>query len=470
MPVLISKPNNSMHLIDQLTYSYKGNQLIAVDDAVRTTTGYDFSDHEHYYNGVDAEYEYDANGNLKRDDNQGILDITYNYLNLPISITKNGGNRLEYIYDASGNKLRQLYYKEELLVKTTDFIGNFVYENGVPAYIMNDEGRLVYANNGRTYFAEAYLKDHLGNVRVAFRREYGVLKVRQVNSYYPFGMNIKQLSANSTDPNHPNEYLYNGKLMQDEMGLNWLDYGARGYDGVLGRWHSSDPRAEKYFSWSPYSYCYNNPLNFVDPQGDTVKFAGNAEKTAYDAYKNNVNSSVEAYDKRTQKLRDKGKTERADKRVANRGSNEYVQIQEELNKTESDEIVFMVRMGSNISSKEGGGNITYNSDTKQIDVNIGSKGDWTTMQRVAHEFKHVDQYINLELDLSPNGKGGLFYDKTDEIAAFRRQNFFGTVVDPVKIVNENYSTLRDGPKSFHLLNLTEQTQYKTTKYLYHGKK
>jgi RHS repeat-associated protein len=365
--------------------------------------------------------------------------------------------------------VKQIYFTniEGTVSKESDFIGNFVYENGVPAYNVYDEGRIVYNTDG-TYFGEAFIKDHLGNVRVTCRMDHGQVRVRQVDSYYPFGMNIKELSQNSTDKVKPNEYLYNGKMMQDEMGLGWLDYGARFYDAVLGRWHTSDPRAEKYYSWSPYSYCYNNPLNFIDPQGDTVKFAGNAEKTAYDTYKNEVNSSVEAYDKRTQKLRDKGKTERADERDANRASNEYVQIQGELNKAESDETVFMVRMGSNISNKEGGGNISYNSVTKQIDVNIGSDGEWTTMQRVGHEFKHVDQFINLELDLTLDGKGGLLYDKTDEISAYRRQNFLGEKeVDPIKTVNDNSSTRRERPKSFHLLDPPEQNQYETLNYIYH---
>jgi RHS repeat-associated protein len=137
----------------------------------------------------------------------------------------------------------------------------------MPSCIVYDEGRVVYANNSRTYFGEVYLKDHLGNVRVACRRENGVLKTRQVDSYYPFGMNIKGLTLNSTDVNRPNKYLYNGKQMQDEMGLGWLDYGARFYDGVLGRWHSMEPYAELVPGISPYAYCYDSPVNFNEPDG-----------------------------------------------------------------------------------------------------------------------------------------------------------------------------------------------------------
>ncbi|MEI6062470.1 MAG: RHS repeat-associated core domain-containing protein, partial [Bacteroidota bacterium] len=96
---------------------------------------------------------------------------------------------------------------------------------------------------------------------------HGQLKVRQVDSYYPFGMNVKGLTANSTDATRPNEYMYNGKQMQDEMGLNLLDYGARFYDAVLGRWHSPDPLAEDRNMVSPYNYCQNNPISRIDEDG-----------------------------------------------------------------------------------------------------------------------------------------------------------------------------------------------------------
>jgi RHS repeat-associated protein len=285
--------------------------------------------------------------------------------------------------------------------------------------------------------------------------------------YYPFGM---RFFPESTSNSAAIGFRYNGKEFETMNGLNRYDYGKRMYDPALGRWHVADSRAEKYFSYSPYNYCANNPLNFIDPQGDTIKYAGATEEAAYNDYKNTVKSRVQAYDKRTQTLRDKGKTERADKRDANRSDNAYVQIQGELGAAESDENIFMIRMGGNISNKAGDGNISYNSSTQEIDVNISLGGGWTTMQKVAHEFKHVDQFINFMLDLNPNGGGGLLYDKTDEVAAFERQNLFGTRVDAKTFVNENYSDRREGPKSFHLLTPIEQTQYKSTKYIYHGKK
>lgn len=92
------------------------------------------------------------------------------------------------------------------------------------------------------------------------------------------------MTAMSFDYSSGNKYRYNGKELQDDMGLDWFDYGARFYDPALGRWFSEDPLAEGYFSNSPYHFSGNNPVRFLDLNGmnyDDFYFAQDGELIAY---------------------------------------------------------------------------------------------------------------------------------------------------------------------------------------------
>ena len=87
---------------------------------------------------------------------------------------------------------------------------------------------------------------------------------QEVNVYYPFETIIHLLSDTISSTN---AYKYNWKELQKEFNLKWLDYGARMYDPIVGRWWTPDPMAEKYYHISPYAYCGNNPIRFIDPDG-----------------------------------------------------------------------------------------------------------------------------------------------------------------------------------------------------------
>ena len=245
---------SSYGLIDNLTFTLAGNQLSRVDDAAAASAyngGFEFKDGVKQAN----EYTYDSNGNLTKDLNKGISNISYNCLNLPSAVTFSDGSTIVYTYAADGAKLKTVH-KIGGTTTTTDYCGNVIYENGVQKLLLTEEG-YVTLSDGKYHY---YLKDHQGNNRVVINQS-GT--VEEANHYYPFGGVFA--SSGNVQP-----YKYNGKEYDGKKGLNWYDYGARHYDAALGRFTTNDRFSEKYHSLSPYQYGANNPVNTIDINGDSL--------------------------------------------------------------------------------------------------------------------------------------------------------------------------------------------------------
>ena len=245
---------SSYGLIDNLTFTLAGNQLSRVDDAAAASAyngGFEFKDGVKQAN----EYTYDSNGNLTKDLNKGISNISYNCLNLPSAVTFSDGSTIVYTYAGDGAKLKTVH-KIGGTTTTTDYCGNVVYENGVQKLLLTEEG-YVTLSDGKYHY---YLKDHQGNNRVVINQS-GT--VEEANHYYPFGGVFA--SSGNVQP-----YKYNGKEYDGKKGLNWYDYGARHYDAALGRFTTNDRFSEKYHSLSPYQYGANNPVNTIDINGDSL--------------------------------------------------------------------------------------------------------------------------------------------------------------------------------------------------------
>ena len=282
--------DTSYPIIDNLTFTYTGNQVTRIDDSGSTPT---YTGAFNFVNGVSQsnEYTYDKNGNLTKDLNKNISSIQYNLLNLPTSITYSSGKSATYIYDATGRKLRTSYKASASATAVpTDYCGNMIYENGVLKQILVDGGYISFSGSAPYY--HFYLKDHLGNNCVALSPS-GTAE--QVNHYYPFGGLLGESTGNTVQ-----RFRYNGKELDRTHGIDWYDYGARHMTPDAGRFTTIDPMAEKYYNTSPYAYCGNNPVSNIDLKGDTItyihegtryKYSINSENPGfYDSNANKLNS------------------------------------------------------------------------------------------------------------------------------------------------------------------------------------
>jgi len=271
---------SSFGTMDDLYYYYNGNQLHSVTDNGNDTFGFkDGNASDGTYSGGNGndDFKYDLNGNMIKDANKNITLIEYNHLNLPRFIEMNSApDEIEYIYDANGNKLRKIINIDGQPTITTDYAGNYIYKNNALQFFNTAEGYFnVTSTSGNISGNYVYqYKDHLGNVRLSYTNNGTAssinLGIVEESNYYPFGLRHKGYNNVVTSTNPAQNYKYNGKELNESLGLNWYDYGARRYDPAIGRWFTVDKMAddEMQIDKTPYAYSWNSPITLNDPDGN----------------------------------------------------------------------------------------------------------------------------------------------------------------------------------------------------------
>ncbi len=213
---------------------------------------------------TNAGFSYDGAGNLVSDGTQ-----SYSYDAEGRLVGVNGGVVAEYRYDGDNRRVLKIASN----VKTFfiyDQAGNLISEYEAPSGVaLSPMPEQAARGNGLVSYIHV---DHLGTPR-AVTDEVGRLKERR--DYFPFGEEIT-----ATANNQPK---FTGKVRDAESNLDY--FGARYYASSLGRFMTVDPSRESVDednpqSWNRYSYAFNNPLKFVDPDGEAGMLAALAALAA----------------------------------------------------------------------------------------------------------------------------------------------------------------------------------------------
>ena len=284
--------NGSYGLTDDLQLHYVGNHIRGITDrqgGLVYEGGFDFKPKT-----VDRHrpYEYNTVGALAHDPDRNVT-VSYSVLGTPAMIAYGNGNTTEYIYDADGTKLKttwktraanalcsmvaaeetgaeaktddgilsiQASVPSACVENSREQVGPFVFTDGKLERVLFDGGFCLLSGQYAAYCY--YVCDHLGSVREVVSDAWNV----QRNGYYAYGGPYGDWNTNADV--QPLKFL--GKEWDHQHGLDLYDFGARLYDPAVGRWTTMDPLCEKYYSVSPYAYCFNNPVKFIDPDGKKV--------------------------------------------------------------------------------------------------------------------------------------------------------------------------------------------------------
>lgn len=276
----------SGNAIDELTYSYSGNQLQKVYDRAGNALIEGASDFQSYDDDREH-YRYNSCGAMTMDVNKGIMDISYDNNGMPNRVQFKNGSVTEYLYSADGAKLKTIHRT------AVDGITTYSYRELSPSETLSTDSTLYvdgcefgddfhalkyyYANGYVDWYYNRYTnfnffaKDYLGNIRMDYNSKGNSrYYLNQMNNYYSYGGDRCDVDKNIIGMNYNIDaqyHKYNGKELDRMHGLRLYDYGARQYDPAIGLFTSVDPNCEKYYNVSPYAYCHANPVMRIDPDG-----------------------------------------------------------------------------------------------------------------------------------------------------------------------------------------------------------
>ncbi|MCV6629881.1 MAG: DUF1664 domain-containing protein [Flavobacteriaceae bacterium] len=255
--------------MDVLSYNYgteNANILYQVTDSGNANHGFKDGTNSGY------DYTYDDNGNMTVNQNKGITSIFYNHLNMPTEIKFNNSStqKINYILDATGTKLRKVTI-DNGNITTTDYSGNYIYENNTLRQFFHPEGYVEPNRSGGCTYVYNY-KDQVQNIRLSYADLDGngsinpSTEILHERNYYPFGLlhSGYNIVINGTINNHKQ---YQDQEFTEDLGLNVHEWKYRFSDPAIGRFWQIDPLAESYVHNGTYNFSENRVVDAVELEG-----------------------------------------------------------------------------------------------------------------------------------------------------------------------------------------------------------
>ena len=201
-----------------------------------------------------------------------------------LSYIKRGTTKAYYNYDESGERVRKVVEKNGI-TETRLYLGGFeIFKRTVgnnlelereTLHIMDDTRRIAIvetltidggiAVNNPVPAQRYQLSNNIESATLELDENASIISYEE---YYPYGDTSYQAGRSFAEVSQK-RYRYSGKEKDEESGLYYFH--ARYYSSIIGTFISVDPLFEKYPGISPYVYCLNNPMIYVDPTGLIVE-------------------------------------------------------------------------------------------------------------------------------------------------------------------------------------------------------